>query len=211
MPGYHDFVFDKSARQFVGRFEEMYQAEQQDGFDSWNQDDLSQRFEVQAIENYLINQSFPSVIDIGCGKGALTHRLSNFASRSLGLDISETAVRIASARYPKSVFKVIDINNPIVLDDLLNEEVSNSSVPGLIVLSQVLSYLSCWKEVLQVAATRSTSLVVALYLPLDPIGFVRDKTELQSVIEKSAKITKYLQSPDGTQHVVIATPQSGCK
>ena len=32
MPGYHDFVFDKSARQFIGRFEDMYQAEQQDGF-----------------------------------------------------------------------------------------------------------------------------------------------------------------------------------
>lgn len=211
MPGYHDFVFDKSARQFVGRFEEMYQAEQQDGFDSWNQDDLGGRFEVQAIETCLVNRSFPSIIDIGCGKGALTHRLSNFASRSLGLDISETAVGIARKKYPKSVFKVIDINNPMVLGDLLSEEVSNMSVPGLIVLSQVLSYLSCWKEVIDVAAGHSACLVVALYLPNDPIGFVRDKTELQSVIEKSAKITKYLHSPDGTQHVVIATPQSGCK
>ena len=75
MPGYHDFVFDKSARKFIGRFEDMYQAEQQDGFDSWNQDDLDQRFDVQVMDDHLSDSRFPSVIDIGCGKGALTHRL----------------------------------------------------------------------------------------------------------------------------------------
>ncbi len=211
MPGYHDFVFDKSARQFIGRFEDMYQAEQQDGFDSWNQDDLDQRFEVQAMDDHLSDCRFPSVIDIGCGKGALTHRLSNLANRSVGLDISVTAVGIASRRYPDSSFRVADINDPVALGELLRQEVAYTSSAGLIVLSQVLSYLSRWKEVLQVAATHSTSLVVALYLPNDPIGFVKNKADLQEAIEGLTSITKWVQSADGTQHVVFATPLFGCR
>ena len=210
MPSYRDFVFDKSARKFIGRFEDMYQAEQQDGFDSWNQDDLDQRFDVRVMDDHLSDSRFPSVIDIGCGKGALTHRLSNLANRSLGLDISVTAVGIASKRYPHSSFRVTDINNPVALGELLRQEVADTAA-GLIVLSQVLSYLSRWKEVLQVAATHSTSLIVALYLPNDPIGFVKNRADLQEAIEGLAKITKWVQSADGTQHVVFATPLFGCR
>ena len=75
----------------------------------------------------------------------------------------------------------------------------------------MLSYLSRWKEVLQVAATHSTSLIVALYLPNDPIGFVKNRADLQEAIEGLAKITKWVQlnrcpfpgTTDGAAVVVV--------
>ena len=37
---YHKYVFDAESRQFVGEFEEMYQAEDKEQYDSWFQDDF---------------------------------------------------------------------------------------------------------------------------------------------------------------------------
>ena len=74
MPAYHKFVFDFENRKFLGRFEEMYQAEDVEGFDSWNQEDL--RFPRKRISYAILsNQNFPRILDLGCGKGFFTQLL----------------------------------------------------------------------------------------------------------------------------------------
>ena len=42
MKKYHKYVFDQTKRSFVGDFEQMYQDEIKDGFDSWHQEDTRQ-------------------------------------------------------------------------------------------------------------------------------------------------------------------------
>jgi len=71
---YHKFVFDKDKRKFLGEFEEMYKSAEQEGFDSWNISNLSilsRRIHLEIINSY----NFNSILDFGCGKGALTHLL----------------------------------------------------------------------------------------------------------------------------------------
>ena len=60
-------------------------------------------------------------------------------------------------------------------------------------------------------ASMAIIVFVALYLPNDPIGFVKNRADLQEAIEGLATITKWVQSADGTQHVVFATPLFGCR
>ena len=71
---YHKFVFDKDKRKFLGEFEGMYKSEEQEDFDSWNISNLSilsRRIHLEIINSY----NFNSILDFGCGKGALTHLL----------------------------------------------------------------------------------------------------------------------------------------
>ena len=42
MAKYHKYVFDVNDKKFVGNFEEMYQKESEENFDSWHQDDSRQ-------------------------------------------------------------------------------------------------------------------------------------------------------------------------
>ena len=74
MTGYHQYIFDTENRRFVGQFEEMYQQEKSANFDSWHQEDSRQLNRKIAL-NILDAYNFNRIIDLGCGKGALTHHL----------------------------------------------------------------------------------------------------------------------------------------
>lgn len=41
MSDYHPYVCDEEKRRFVDDFEKMYQADAEEGFDSWHQEDQS--------------------------------------------------------------------------------------------------------------------------------------------------------------------------
>ena len=72
MAEYHKYVFDINKREFIGKFDEMYQDEAISCFDSWHQEDTRQLNRKVAL-NLLDNYNFKTIIDIGSGKGALTH------------------------------------------------------------------------------------------------------------------------------------------
>ena len=65
----------------------MYQNESKENFDSWHQDDtrqLQRKIDMAILEDY----NFEKIIDIGCGKGSLSHLLKkknkkNFYMRTL--------------------------------------------------------------------------------------------------------------------------------
>ena len=126
MAGYHKYVFDESKREFVGSFEEMYQNEQIDNFDSWHQEDsrqLQRKIALSIFEEY----NFQSIVDVGSGKGALTHLLKKRNNQVIGFDISPTAVEQAKARFPDIQFSSIDVNDSdkfeLFLKDFLKSHV----------------------------------------------------------------------------------------
>ena len=71
---YHKYVFDTDKRKFKGNFEEMYQNEEREKFDSWhisNLTILARRVHLEIVNSY----NFQTILDFGCGKGAFTHLL----------------------------------------------------------------------------------------------------------------------------------------
>ena len=66
---------------------------------------------------------------------------------------------------------------------------------------EVLSYLEQWKETLSVIAGMATYLYVTLYLPDDPIGYVKSFHDLRTEIQRHFVIeTELVQDSD---HVYI--------
>ena len=108
---YRKYVFDQANRKFIGDFEQMYKAEKAECFDSWHQDDVN--FLDKQLCLQLVKQSnFNTIMDIGCGKGKLTHLIKTQDNTVFGLDISQEAVSIARKRYKDIEFFSVDIKHP---------------------------------------------------------------------------------------------------
>jgi len=200
MAKYHKYVFDIENRRFVGQFEKMYQAELRDKFDSWHQDDtrqLQRKIDLLILEQY----NFKTIIDIGCGKGTFTHLFKKENNYVLGIDISETAIKIARERYPDIDFlscNISNINNYLKLLDNFRGGVE------LVVCSEVLSYLSNWRELIQAISMTTRFFLVSLYLPFDPIGFVKSAEELKSEIMKYFDLKEYIVLEVSRFYIVFA-------
>jgi SAM-dependent methyltransferase len=169
---YHRFVFDTERRRFVGEFEEMYRQEEVEGFDSWAQEDIG---EIDKRLSFAIVDGVPAerILDVGCGKGAFTSLLVQPGREVVGVDISETAIRKARERQPDADFRVGTV------DDL--DEVA----PGrfdLVIAMEILSYLEDWREALDRFAAIGDRLFVSLYMPPDPIGFVKSFEDLRGEV-----------------------------
>ena len=109
MGKYHKYVFNLENRKFIGDFETMYQNESKEIFDSWHQDDIRQlqrKIDLAILQDY----NFDKIMDIGCGKGSLTHLLKKKNNYVLGIDISQTAIKFAKERYPDIDFICTDVN-----------------------------------------------------------------------------------------------------
>ena len=200
MAKYHKYVFDIENRRFVGQFEKMYQAELREKFDSWHQDDtrqLQRKIDLLILEQY----NFKTIIDIGCGKGTFTHLFKKKNNYVLGIDISETAIKIARERYPDMDFlscNISNINNYLKLLDNFRGGVE------LVVCSEVLSYLSNWRELIQAISMTTRFFLVSLYLPFDPIGFVKSAEELKSEIMKYFDLKEYIVLEVSRFYIVFA-------
>jgi 2-polyprenyl-3-methyl-5-hydroxy-6-metoxy-1,4-benzoquinol methylase len=169
---YHRYVFDERERRFVGEFEEMYRNEDAEGYDSWHQEDvntLSRRLSLAVLEGY----NFSSVLDVGCGKGSFTALLKKANNRVLGIDGSATAIEKARARHPAVEFRQLGADR---LSELAPERFD------LVLAMELLSYLEGWREVLAEIASMTELLYLTLYIPPDPIGFVKSFDELREEV-----------------------------
>ena len=100
---YHDYVIKEG--RFIGAFEEMYRR----CADPWHQDSVQPVSEDLALA-LLARQSYADVLDLGCGKGRFTDRLHRSTRATVrALDLSETAVQAAGARYPGIEFAAREI------------------------------------------------------------------------------------------------------
>ena len=166
---YHKYVFDEKNRKFIGDFEKMYFNEETGNYDSWYQDDstnLTKRISLSILSNFNFNE----VLDLGCGKGAFTHMLKKENNCVIGVDVSETAIKKASSRYPNIKFICSDIQNFLA---------KNKEAYDLIVIGEVLSYLKNWPETLQSISKITNYIYLTLYIPDNPIGYVKSFTDLE--------------------------------
>jgi SAM-dependent methyltransferase len=167
---YHRFVFDLERRAFVGAFEEMYRREDEEGFDSWHQEspDIPARRIALAL---LAGRAWPRILDFGCGKGVFTSMLKTNTNEVVGVDVSETAVAKATTRDPRIDFRAL---GPAGLDAFAGERFA------LVVALEVLSYIEDWRGTVGQLAGLADHLLIGLFLPPDPIGFVKSLDELRA-------------------------------
>lgn len=200
MAQYHKYVFDIENRKFIGDFETMYENESKENFDSWHQDDtrqLARKIDLAILNDY----NFEKILDIGCGKGSLTHLLKKKNNVVTGVDISQTAINIAKERFPDISFFCKDIGNI----DNYKELVKEIGGFNLIFTSEVFSYIENWKQLLVEMSKTTQFFMISLYIPENPIGFVKSEGELVDEIKKSFKVIEHISINTTNFVVVFAT------
>ena len=190
---YHKYVFDLKNRAFVGKFEEMYANEDKEGFDSWHQENLDEPTKQISLQ-MIRKRRYASALDLGCGKGAFTNLLKGCAQKVTGVDIAQTAIDKAKAKYKGITFIAGDS------EDILGGSVSSWD---LIVMMEILSYLKNWKGLIAGAARKCRYFFVSLYLPPDPIGFIKNYEELKQEIEKYFEVIDE-HAVDGANYHLMA-------
>lgn len=197
MQPYHKYIFDEKERRFVGRFEEMYRAEQGGGYDSWYQENLTHL--AKQLSLVMLNQyNYGSILDIGCGKGAFTHLLKKNNNDVIGIDLSETAIDVAMSKYPQIEW---------VAGSAVSMLTETDHKFDLIVAMEVLSYIETWREVLAASAMGGQRIFISLYLPDEPIGFVKTFADLLDSVNQHFDIENKLQVNDETL-LILAKSQS---
>ena len=193
---YHKYVFDMQNRSFIGEFDQMYKAEKTESFDSWHQDDvniLDKQLCLQIIEQ----SNYYTIVDIGCGKGALTHLMKTKDNLVFGLDISQEAVSIASRRYNNIQFFMADIKHSN-LTNILNKNLHNTDNEGVatvdcIVCLETLSYVENWKKLIRDFSALGKFALIKLYIPDDPIGYVKNGDEFVSEFNIHFNIVEHIK------------------
>ena len=175
---YRKFVFDTKKRKFLGRFEEMYRAEDgEEKFDSWHESDL--KCLRKSISRLILDSyNFKNILDIGCGKGRFTHLLKKRNNHITGIDISATAISKAKASYPDIEFHCMDIRNILQLNNKFD----------LIIAMGVFAYIKEWRRILRDIAPLTNYAYFAEYVPKKPIGFVKDINSFTREVKKSFTI-----------------------
>lgn len=160
----------------------MYTDEAERGYDSWEQsqlDTLSRRI-TRAI---LGGERRSRILDIGCGKGYLTSTFKDGDNEVVGIDISETAITLARDRDPNVDFRCLAAG-----------EIATLGVFDLVVCAEVLSYIEDWRGLLETASHVGREMLVSLYLPPDPIGFVKSFADLEEAFDRAFDTSAHLVS-----------------
>ncbi len=173
MSKYNKYIFDMKNRKFIGNFEEMYKNENIKEFDSWNQSDM--RNLAYPISLVILNQyNFLNILDIGCRKGLFTSYLKKHNNNVTGWDISETAIKIAKTKYKDIIFETVNIKKISSLKENYD----------LIIMKEILSYIKNWKNIIKLISKNSLYFYITLYIPTNPIGYVKNFDELKIEINK---------------------------
>lgn len=202
---YHPYIFDTEKRQLVGKFDEMYQAEKTEGFDGWFQED-SRHTDRRIVEAVLGGFNFNNILDIGCGKGSFTHRLKKANNQVLGLDLSETAIKVCRERYPDCQFDTLDVSQPSALPEYLKKnELDVNPIFDLSLILETFSYLENWRDIISDVSVCSRRVCASLFLPENPIGFVPSPEVFVSEIEKYFEVTELIQVHSCRSTIVVGS------
>jgi hypothetical protein len=115
--------------------------------------------------------------------------------------VSATAIEIATARHPFIRFEVANLTDEGVVDRLLREHFNKGNERKLVVLAQVLSYLPAWRNLLERIGSVGADVLILLYLPENPIGYVKNERELVASVQQQFKILNRQQDSGG--HIAI--------
>jgi len=165
---YHKFVFNEKKREFVGEFNEMYKEED---IDPWYCSDL--RETAKKIHTVILSDmNWSYILDYGCGKGAFTHTLKKNNNRVIGVDVSQNAINKAKNMY----------GHLVEFSTLIDEE-SLGGGYDLIVCLEVLSYIELYEDQLRKFSNMGQYLYLSLYIPTNPIGFVKSMENLITSVD----------------------------
>lgn len=127
MNNYQDFFLKDG--EYVGKYEEMYQMCN----DPWNQSWINEFSTVHAVLiNNLQKLKTKKVLEVGCGLGYLTNKITKNGFDTLGIDVSETAIKRASKLFPECSYMTADI---------LDFALYKTYKPDVIVLAEVVWYV----------------------------------------------------------------------
>ena len=113
----------------IQEFEQMYQ----DYDDPWEQSTKEEWASEKAVALNLIKKLKPQkVMELGCGLGHYTKRISDLGVETLGIDVSESAIKRAKLQYPNLNFAV---------GDILDLELYRKFRPDLIVMAEITWYV----------------------------------------------------------------------
>ncbi len=81
----------------------------------WLREGLSDvhRFVLPVLRDVMIDGDYDSILDLGCGNGALTHELTKHCGNCTGTDMSTSGIEIATRSYPAAEFCVSNIEEPL--------------------------------------------------------------------------------------------------
>jgi len=126
-PRYQDYVIKDG--KFIGEFEEMYR----DYDDPWEQTTREEWASEKAVAlNVIQKLNANRVIELGCGLGHYTHKISRLGVDVLGVDISSTAIEKARLNYPACKFTTGDILDFKIYEDFR---------PEVIVMAEITWYV----------------------------------------------------------------------
>ena len=160
---YHKFVFDENKRKYIGNFEDMYKFEKTDPWQGSNLSNPVKKIHSAILSTY----NFNTILDYGCGKGVFTHTLKKENNKVYGVDVSKNAIQKAKLAYAD-----------IVNFSTVSEKLWNKRSYDLVICLEVLSYIKEYKKLLQQFSFRGKFLYLSLYIPRNPIGFVKNFDEL---------------------------------
>ena len=114
-----------------------------------------------------------------------------------GLDISQEAVSIASRRYNNIQFFMADIKHSN-LTNILNKNLHNIDNEGVatvdcIVCLETLSYIENWKRLIRDFSALGKFALIKLYIPDDPIGYVKNGDEFVSEFNIHFNIVEHIK------------------
>jgi len=175
---YKKFIFDNRKRRFLGKFEEMYRAEDdKKKFDSWYESDLKCLRKTISLE-VLSSYNFKSILDVGCGKGNFIHLLKKRNNKVMGIDISPTAISRAKASFPGVSFCCMDAKDIKNLNQRFD----------LIVVMGLFAYIKQWCKVVKDISTMTRYFYIAEYVPKNCIGFVKNGISLEREVKKYFRV-----------------------
>lgn len=155
-----------------GDFEAVYSNEDGEQYDAWFQSD-QRHFSTRLVHLLLGTHLFPSILDIGCGKGAMTHLWAIPGRKVVAYDIAKSAIYKAKAFYPDVDFRQGDVL-----------EAATSGDYDLIVCSQVLYLQKNWRDLLEICAKNGKWILVNEWIPQPTHWYVPSIEELEAEIRK---------------------------
>ncbi len=88
------------------------------------------------------SSNIKEILDLGCGNGSVTSRLSEAGFKVTGCDVDADGIAIASKRFPNIDFRVIGVNESIPEDlvDRFDLVISSEVVEHLFIPSQLIDF-----------------------------------------------------------------------
>ena len=203
MAEYHQYVFDKEKREFIGDFEEMYRQESISNFDSWHQED-SRQLKLNIVLSLINEMNYSTIIDIGCGKGSFSHKLKKRNNFVYGLDVSKTAVEIAQQRFPDIEFSSLDVNDISEVLKMFKGVKKGKGNIDLVFSSECFSYLKNWEELIETISEHTKYFIISLYIPENPIVFINSISELEEVVSKFFYINESIHLTKTNSYIVLS-------